>query len=108
MFVDWVNSVAELGVLVGEKEFWGRNIVFEVYTSLILLSFFHFDLYKIWAKTRGSNHRAAWNLRKLGMRLEAELPNHLIYGARRTSLLFYGIGREEWVSRHGVTPIQQP
>ena len=96
LFLDRVNGLAEPGVVIGEKAFWGQNVTFEAYTGLYDFAFGTLGVEKIFSKTRSTNLAAVWNLRKLGMRREGFFPNHVRFDDRRVALIWYGLDRADW------------
>jgi [ribosomal protein S5]-alanine N-acetyltransferase len=98
--LDPKHRLASVNIIVGDKNYWGRNVVNE--TRAVILDYF-FTEGRI-AKAIGSpparNFPSVFNYRAQGWRLEGIFKSHResIHTGRIDQLQF-GLTREEWLAR---------
>ena len=79
-----------------DPDYWGQGLATEAGRHLLAYGFGHLRLHRIWATCLPQNPASARVLKKLGMRREGYLRQHLcIHGAWRDCFL-YAMLREEW------------
>lgn len=99
--VDLGNSVAESAVVIGEKTYWGQDVVRETRTALIDFLFNDLGLHKIFGRTHSRNFSSIYNYKVLGFKCEGILRQQ-IYNSQsdeRLDQLIFGMLRDEWMDR---------
>lgn len=71
--IDWIARSAELAILIGEKDFWGKGIGREASALLITHGFDQLDLNRIWMGTMEENAGMLKIAEKLGFLREGVL-----------------------------------
>jgi RimJ/RimL family protein N-acetyltransferase len=83
------DRVAELSLLIGEPERWGRGLGSDALDALVDASFAQWGLHRLTAKSEADNERAHRWLRRAGFRCEGTLREASFYdGAFHDQLLF--------------------
>ncbi|MBF0523094.1 MAG: GNAT family N-acetyltransferase [Candidatus Omnitrophica bacterium] len=73
---DSEKRFAELGMLVGEKAFWGKSCMYDVYGMLIEYGFVQLKLKGITVGAESSHIASIITFKKLGFKLQTKLENH--------------------------------
>lgn len=63
---DHVNKNAELGVAIGNKEYWGKGVGTEAIKQMLRFGFEELDLIKIWLRVDSDNVKAISSYNKIG------------------------------------------
>jgi [ribosomal protein S5]-alanine N-acetyltransferase len=92
---------AETAVVVGDKAWWGKNVVLEARTALLDFLFDDMQLHKVLGRPHGRNFASIFNYKAMGFRCEAVLREQLlaIQDQSRLDQLVFGILRSEWQAR---------
>lgn len=93
---DAVNRTCELGIAIGDKDYWGRGYGREATTLLLHYAFQYHNYHKVYLRVHASNERAIRAYRACGLIEEGRLRAHVWSNGRYDDLLFMGILREEW------------
>lgn len=101
--LDEKNAHAQTRVVIGEREWWGRDVVIEARAVLIDFLFSTAGVEKVWGSTSSRNIASIFNYRAQGFTNEGILRKHStgIDGARIDIVLF-GLLREEWAAGKGA------
>jgi len=91
-----INRSANLAIIIGEKDFWGRGIAVEASRLIISHGFFELNLHRIDAGTSSENASAIAWLEKLGFIKEGHKRRAHYKNGCYHDILEYGILREEW------------
>ena len=76
-FHDSRANVSELGLLIGDKDFWGKGVGYEACSLLMRYGFSTLGLRKIYLAVYENNPGAKRLYEKLGFRLEGTLRKHV-------------------------------
>lgn len=95
LIVDAANEVAELGYWVG-KPYWGQGYASEAARALMGWGFAHLGLHRVHASHFPRNPASGAVLRRLGMRHEGRLREHVKKWGEHLDLERYGILRREF------------
>lgn len=68
--INWIYRKATLGILIGEKEFWGRGIGTEVTSLMVEYGFFRLNLRRIELGVFAEHKAAIKTYEKVGFKLE--------------------------------------
>ena len=65
--INWINRSAELAIVIGEKDFWGKDIGERVCRQIIKHGFSKLNLHRIWTGTAEYNKGMRRVAGKIGM-----------------------------------------
>lgn len=95
-----LSRAAVIGVLIGEKDWWGKGVVTEVREAIVEDCFERLKLERVWAQTNARNLPSVYNHRKLGFVHEGTLRSAAIGSdGSRVDMLIFGMLRAEWSAR---------
>lgn len=95
---DLIQQCAETSVVVGNKSFWGKNVVKEARSCLLDFLFDQMYMVKVIGRPHGRNISSIFNYKALGFTCEAVLRQQMkaIQGEQRLDQLVFGILKSEW------------
>jgi RimJ/RimL family protein N-acetyltransferase len=71
--IDTTHRTAEIYIVIGQKEFWGKGVILEAERLLIDWAFNFLRLEKIWADVLPNNIASIITMKKLGFQIEGTL-----------------------------------
>lgn len=92
---DWISHTCELGVLIGEKDFWGKGIGTEACTLAIQYAFNILNIRKVLLAVYATNIGAIKVYEKLGFVNEGTLRKHIWSNGNYIDKHFMGLFKEE-------------
>lgn len=98
--IDSKNKTAEITLVIGDKSYWGKGVMYEAESLLINYAFKTLGLEKIWAQSRPENLASLVTMKKLGFQIEGTLRNHVLIGNTYSDVVQLGLLKEEFKSRH--------
>lgn len=104
--IDRPHKLAEISVVIGDRQWWGRNAVLEARGAIIDFLFDRLKLEKIWGMPQVRNFAAVANYRKQGFRLEGVLRGHnesAYERGKRLDFAVFSLLRPEWQARRSKT-----
>jgi RimJ/RimL family protein N-acetyltransferase len=96
MHLDWTNRRAEIGVMIGEKEYWGHGYGTEAITLLLRYMFEEMNLERIGLYCDEANQRAQRCYQKCGFRPEGKLRHYLFKNGVFVDDVMMSILRDDW------------
>jgi len=96
--LDWKNRKAFLGIVIGEKEYWGRGYGTDAIISLLDFAFKEMNLHRVYLYTYDFNQRALRCYEKCGFRHEGRARQAHFTDGKYHDYLLMAILREEFVS----------
>lgn len=96
-FLDEKAMVSELGILIGDKAFWGKGIANEACKLAMSYGFEKMNLRKIYLSVYESNPAAKKVYEKLGFILEGTLRKHVCIEDQYYDKHLMGIFKEEFI-----------
>lgn len=100
MQLDWADRRAEIGVMIGEKEYWSRGCGTEAITLLLKYMFEEMNLERVGLFCDETNLRAQRCYQKCGFVVEGKFRHHRIKGGTFTDDVMMSILRSEWDERN--------
>lgn len=91
-----VAHVCELGITIGDKEYWGRGFGRQAIKLLLDYAFRHWNMQRVWLKTNSANERAIRCYKACGFIEEGRLRRHEWHDGKYVDTVCMGILREEW------------
>lgn len=98
--VDSVAHICELGITIGNKDYWGKGYGRETVSLLVDYGFCYHNYYKIWLRVHGVNERAQKAYQAVGFIEEGRLRAHVYSNGAYDDLVMMGILRDEWLKSH--------
>lgn len=95
MFIDWINSNAELGIYIADRKLRGRGLGRESVELLVDFAFRALNLHKVHLRVAESNKTAIELYRRCGFTPEGTLREHFWTAGRFEDVLVMGNVREE-------------
>ena len=74
---DWISATCELGLLIGNKNFWNKNVGFDACSLVVSYAFEKLNMRKILLAVYSNNTNAISLYEKLGFENEGILKNHV-------------------------------
>jgi RimJ/RimL family protein N-acetyltransferase len=98
--VEWNHGESFVGISIGEKEFWGKGYGTDALQVLLQYAFNELNLHRVSLTVFEYNPRAIRSYEKVGFKIEGRERKFLERGGERWDMLYMGILRQEWQSRH--------
>jgi RimJ/RimL family protein N-acetyltransferase len=96
---------AIMGVIICERDWWGRGVVPEIRTSIIDDCFDRLQLERLGGQVQARNLGSVYNYRRLGFVHEGSLRSAGIdRDGKYVDMLLFGILRSEWTARQRKAP----
>lgn len=96
---DMTAHTCELGITIGDKDYWGRGYGREAVFLLLEYAFLLRNFHKVWLRVHGSNKRAQRAYRACGLVEEGRLRSHVWSNGAYDDLVYMGVLREEWKAK---------
>jgi RimJ/RimL family protein N-acetyltransferase len=90
---DETAHTCELGITIGDKEYWGKGCGREVVALLVEYAFRYRNFRKVWLRVHGKNERAQKAYRAAGFVEEGRLKAHIWSDGAYDDLVMMGIFR---------------
>jgi RimJ/RimL family protein N-acetyltransferase len=97
--VDTRSRSAELGIAVGDKEFWGQGYGGEAIELLLAYAFEHLGLHRVYLRFIDFNARGRRCYERCGFREEGRLREAVFVRGRWHDEVVMGILEQEWRAR---------
>jgi ribosomal-protein-alanine N-acetyltransferase len=94
--IDWVNRSAEFGILIGEKDYWGRGIGSEATTNIVRHGFEQLNLHRIWLGVFAEHESAVGVYERVGFRREGTLREAILRDGETQDQLIMGLLAREF------------
>jgi ribosomal-protein-alanine N-acetyltransferase len=89
--ISWVDRSAEIAFLLGEKDYWGKGVMYEAGKLIIKHGFEALNLHRIHCGTSSDNGGMQKLAEKLGMQKEGVRKDALFKNGKYCDVLEYGI-----------------
>jgi RimJ/RimL family protein N-acetyltransferase len=86
----------ELGIAIGDKEYWGRGYGREAVKLLLDYAFRVRNLRRVWLEVNAANERAIQAYTACGFVEEGRKREHVWLAGRYVDYVIMGVLREEW------------
>lgn len=94
--INWVERKAELGIMIGERELWGKGYGTEAIREVLRITFEKMNLNRVYLRVFENNPRAIRVYEKCGFRIEGSLRQDHYYGRRYYNTLIMAVLKEEY------------
>lgn len=95
-FHDGAANTSELGILIGEKEYWGKGLATEACRLILNYAFHVQGLRKVWLAVYENNPGAKFLYEKIGFRVEGCMRKHVFSDGLYLDKYIMGIFKEEF------------
>ncbi|MDP9411100.1 MAG: GNAT family N-acetyltransferase, partial [Actinomycetota bacterium] len=99
--IDRTARHAELGIGIGEREYWGRGYGREAVGLLLDYAFRLRNLRRVWLEVHADNERGMRAYRSCGFVEEGRMREHVWLAGRYVDNVIMGVLREEWEGSGG-------
>jgi RimJ/RimL family protein N-acetyltransferase len=96
--IDSVAQTCEIGITIGDKEYWGRGYGRDAMRLLLWYAFVQRNIHRVWLKVHAENKRAIRSYWSCGFKEEGRLRAHVWTNGHYEDLIVMGLLREEWVT----------
>jgi RimJ/RimL family protein N-acetyltransferase len=90
------NQTCELGIAIGDKDYWGRGYGRESVSLLLTYAFQYLNYRKVWLHVHAINERAIRAYRACGFVEEGRQRAHVWSNGAYDDMILMGIFRDEW------------
>jgi RimJ/RimL family protein N-acetyltransferase len=94
--IDETARHCELGISIGDKDYWGRGYGREAVSLLLDYAFRLRNLRRVWLEVHASNERAIRAYSSCGFVEEGRMREHIWLDGRYLDNVLMGILRDEW------------
>jgi RimJ/RimL family protein N-acetyltransferase len=99
---DETAQTCELGIIIGDKAYWGRGYGREAVSLLLQYAFQYRNQHKVWLRVNATNERAMRAYRACGFLEEGRQRSQVWSDGRHIDLVLMGVLREEWESQQDM------
>lgn len=93
--INWRDRTAEVGITVGDTDFWGRGYGTDAMRTLLDVGFHWFNLHRIFLRVIADNERAVRSYEKCGFHHEGRLRQAVFINGGYKDMLIMGMLAEE-------------
>jgi RimJ/RimL family protein N-acetyltransferase len=97
--IDWKNRVGNIGIMIGEKEHWGKGLGTEALQLLVDYGFGTMDMHRLELETFDFNERAYKSYTKVGFQEEGRRRQAHYIDGKRNDVVFMGLLQDDWRAR---------
>lgn len=96
--IDWRNRNSEIGIMIGEKEYWDHGYGTESMKLMLSHGFNTLNLHRIWLRVYDKNQRGIKAYEKAGFVFEGRLREaHYQHGSYH-DVIIMNVLKDEWIS----------
>ncbi len=101
--VQLTDGVAFIGVVVGDKQWWGQGVVAETRAEVLRFLFEDLGVVRVWGTPIGRNMPSIYNYQRLGFVYEGALRQHRpTRDGGRVDMPIFALLRDEWQARRAA------
>lgn len=97
--LDWKNSVATIGIFIGDKEYWSKGYGSDTLNILIKFIFEQMNIHKIKLNVFSFNKRAIKCYEKCGFKTEGILREEIFRNGKYYDEIIMGLLRDEYYKK---------
>lgn len=98
--INWVTRISPLGIMIGNKEFWGRGYGTEAIRLVSDYAFKRLNLHKVFAGVGAVNQSSAKAFSKAGFEIEGQAKSQFFLDGEYHDLLYLGITKEDFLKKY--------
>ncbi len=93
---DWRNRSAEIGIMIGEKAFWGQGYGTDTMRLLLKHGFETINLHRIWLQVFAHNKRGIHVYEKVGFKSEGKFRQAHYFHGKYVDIHIMSVLKHEW------------
>lgn len=94
--IDWLNRKAKVAIIIGESEYWGKEIAVEALKLILNYAFVDLNLHKVYAGIFTPDIRSKRLFEKLGAHHEATLKEEGYIDGKYYDTEIFALYKKEW------------
>ncbi|MDP9233104.1 MAG: GNAT family N-acetyltransferase [Actinomycetota bacterium] len=94
--VDTTARTSELGIVIGERDYWGKGYGQDAIRTVVDYGFRHRNYQRVWLTVTDTNDRALNAYKRCGFAEEGRLRQHVWNDGAHRDVVCMGVLREEW------------
>jgi diamine N-acetyltransferase len=94
--IDWKNRKAEYGILIGDKDAWGKGYGFDASKALLEFAFCELNLHRVFLRVLAHHGRAIRLYEKIGFQVEGRMRQDTFRGGVYRDTLIMGLLASEF------------
>jgi RimJ/RimL family protein N-acetyltransferase len=94
--INWENRNAEVGIVIGKKEYWGKGYGTDAMLALLDFAFNHMNLHRVYLQVYDFNVRGIRSYEKCGFKKEGALRDDRFSRGKYHDTIIMGILKEEY------------
>jgi RimJ/RimL family protein N-acetyltransferase len=94
--IDWQNRGAEIGIQIGEKEYWDQGYSTKAVRLLLNIGFKNLNLHRLWLRVFESNKRAIRSYEKAGFVVEGKFREAEYLDGKYVDVMIMSVLKSEW------------
>ena len=98
IWVNWVESNGWVGIIIGERDCWGKGYGTDAMHLLLAYAFTELNLFRVTLGVFAYNPRAIRSYEKAGFKPEGVMRGEVFREGRRDDGIYMGILRDEWLA----------
>ena len=99
--INWIHRTSFLGIMIGEKDFWGKGYGTEALKLIMDYAFNRLNLHKISAGMNASNKPSIRAYEKAGFKVEGQRKDELYVNGEYHDVIIMGLTKEDF--QEGLT-----
>jgi RimJ/RimL family protein N-acetyltransferase len=92
--INWIHRIADIGILIGEKDHWGKGIGTEAIRLTVDYAFGTLNLHKLTAGCYSPNNASLKAFQKNGFEIEGIRKKHRYYDGKYVDAILLGLLNE--------------
>lgn len=100
--INWVTGVASLGIMIGNKEFWGRGYGTEAIRLVLDYAFKSLNLHKVTAGIVANHQASIRAFQKAGFEIEGRAKSQFFLDGEYCDSLYLGIVKEDFLKKSDI------
>ncbi|MFH1624184.1 MAG: GNAT family protein [Pseudomonadota bacterium] len=103
-----IHRFTEIGLIIGEKEYWGKGHAKEAFILIHRHGFDHLNINKVFGTAHELNVASIRALQRIGYEVEGRLRGEIYEYGRYLDRIYIGITRDDFYRIHGGGPDGSP
>lgn len=88
-YIDLNNSIADIGILIGNKEYWGKGYGLEAWKAVVNYMLVKLKIRKVTAGTLSNNMGMLKIIGKMGMEQDGQRKRHYLVDGQEVDLVYF-------------------
>lgn len=97
--INWITGIATLGIMIGNKEFWGKGYGTEAIKLVLDYAFKRLNLHKVTAGIAAIHQASIKAFEEAGFEIEGQLKSQFFLDGKYYDSLYLGITGEDYLKK---------